>query len=135
MAIQEKDKTIENLPTINEDLSRYVSTFENLAYKGKDISKVSKKSRTLKLFLSRAQSALWFATSFGPEVKSFTFWETKSGQSHTVTHRKTPEAPACQEKRQTSGFEALSIEDKSNVEKVLFLLDKFCVGDSFYHEL
>ena len=72
MAIQEKDKTIENLPTINEDLSRYVSTFENLAYKGKDISKVSKKSRTLKLFLSRAQSALWFASSFGPEVKSIT---------------------------------------------------------------
>ena len=135
MAIQEKDKTIENLQTMNENLSIYVSNLENLAYKGKDISEVSKKSRTLKSFLSRAQSALWFATSFGLEVKSITVRETKTGESHTATDGKTPEAPACQEKRQTSGFEALSIEDKSNVEKVLFLLDKFCVGDSFYHEL
>ena len=135
VAIQEKDKTIENLQTINEDLSSYVSTLENLAYKGKDISKVSKKSRTLKPFLSRAQSALWFATSFGLEVKSITVRETKPGESHSVTDRKTPEAPDCQENRQTSGFEALSIEDKSNVEKVLFLLDKFCVGDSFYFGL
>ena len=29
----------------------------------------------------------------------------------------------------------LNLEEKSNVEKVLFLLDKFCIGDSFYHEL
>ena len=121
VAIQEKDKTIENLQTVNEDLSSYVSTLENLAYK----EKVSKKSRTLKSFLSRAQSALWFATSFGLEVKSITVRETKSGESHTVTDGKTPEAPAGQEKRQTSGFEAL-------LEKVLFFLDKFCVGDSFF---
>ena len=31
VAIQEKDKTIENLQTINEDLSSYVNTLENLA--------------------------------------------------------------------------------------------------------
>ena len=35
----------------------------------------------------------------------------------------------------SNGFDALSDEDKSNVEMVLFLLDKFCVGDSFYHEI
>ena len=61
--------------------------------------------------------------------------ETKSGESHTVTSGKNQEAPACKEKRQTSGFEAVSTEEKSNIEKVLFLLDKFCVRDSFYHEL
>ena len=42
VAIQEKDKRIEHLQTINEDLSSYVSTLEKLAYKGKDISEVSK---------------------------------------------------------------------------------------------
>ena len=68
-------------------------------------------------------------------MRSITVRETKSGESHTVTSGKNPEAPACQEKRQTSGFEALSIEEKLSVAKVLFLLDKFCVGDSFYHEL
>ena len=39
------------------------------------------------------------------------------------------EAPA------TTGFEALSDDEKAKVERVLFLLDKFCVGDLFYHEL
>ncbi|CAB4028869.1 Hypothetical predicted protein [Paramuricea clavata] len=34
-----------------------------------------------------------------------------------------------------SGFDALSDDDKGKVEKVLFLLDKFCVGDDFYHEI
>ncbi|CAB3999326.1 Hypothetical predicted protein [Paramuricea clavata] len=34
-----------------------------------------------------------------------------------------------------SGFDALSDDDKGKVEKVLFLLDKFCVGDAFYHEI
>jgi hypothetical protein len=32
-------------------------------------------------------------------------------------------------------FDSLSNEDKEKIEQVLFLLDKFCVGDSFYHEL
>lgn len=32
------------------------------------------------------------------------------------------------------GFDSLSKEEKEKVEKVLFLLDKFCVGDMFYHE-
>lgn len=35
----------------------------------------------------------------------------------------------------TTGFEALSDDEKAKIERVLFLLDKFCVGDLFYHEL
>ena len=35
----------------------------------------------------------------------------------------------------SNGFGALSDDDKSNVEMVLFLLHKFCVGDSFYHKI
>ena len=133
VAIQEKDGAIKNLQTISEDLSSYVSSLENLAYKGKDISEVAKKSRTLKAFLSRAQSALWFATSFGLELKSLTVRETiKSGELHIVTvDTKTLEASSSHGERQSGGFEALSLEEKSTVEKVLFLLDKFCFWNSF----
>ena len=35
----------------------------------------------------------------------------------------------------SSGFDALSENDNDKVEKVLFLLDKFCIGDAFYHEV
>ena len=86
VAIQEKYGAIKNLQTISEDLSSYLSSLENLAFKGKDISKVAKKSRTLKTFFSRAQSALWFATSFGLELKSLTVRETKSGELHHHHH-------------------------------------------------
>ena len=33
------------------------------------------------------------------------------------------------------GFDALSEGERDKLEKVLFLLDKFNVGDNFYHEL
>ncbi|CAB4040368.1 Hypothetical predicted protein, partial [Paramuricea clavata] len=85
--------------------------YKNYMHKGKDISEVIKKSRTLKKYLSRANVALWFSRSFGLQVESLIVSEVKSG------------------------FDALSVDDKSKVEKVLFLLDRFCVGDHFYHEL
>ena len=33
------------------------------------------------------------------------------------------------------GYENIREEQKDKVEQVLFLLDKFCVGDEVYHEL
>ena len=33
------------------------------------------------------------------------------------------------------GYGNLHKEDKNKLEQVLFLLDKFCVGDEVYHEL
>ena len=33
------------------------------------------------------------------------------------------------------GFDGLSAKEKDSVEQVLFLLDKFCVSDHYYHEL
>ena len=32
-------------------------------------------------------------------------------------------------------YNSLSEDEKKKVEQILFLLDKFCVGDSFYHEI
>ena len=33
------------------------------------------------------------------------------------------------------GYDVLTEEEKNSVEEALFLLDKFGVGDEFYHEL
>ena len=126
-AIQERDHIISDLKSRNQELMSYIETLENsanLLNKGKDISEVKKKSRTLNTFLSRAKTALWFSRSFGLELKSLTLNEAKTGASHTVMVT-----------GQESTASSLSEEEKANVEKVLFLLDKFCVGDSFYHEL
>ena len=39
-----------------------------------------------------------------------------------------------QQENTATGLDSLSEEEKEKVDKILFLLDKFCVGDSFYHE-
>ena len=131
-AIQEKEQSLSDLQSKNEELLSYIEKIENSdkTYVGKDISEVKKKSRTLKAFMSRAKTALWFAKSFGLKLESMTINELKTGISHTVM---------AEDQKSNDGdstvFDSLSEEEKSKVEKVLFLLDKFCVGDNFYHEL
>ena len=41
----------------------------------------------------------------------------------------------CFEENGKKGFNDLSEEDQDKVKSVLFLLDKFCIGDAAYHEL
>lgn len=106
----------------------YIEKIENSEnwYAGKDNSEVKKKSRTLNAFMCRAKTALWFRKSFGIELESLTVSELKTGVSHTLM---TEAVENC------NGFDSLSEEEKSRVEKVLFLLDKFCAGDNFYMNL
>jgi AAA+ ATPase superfamily predicted ATPase len=85
-AMQEKDEEISNLHSINEELKSYIDslkTSQNSLYNGKHLSEV-KKSRTLKTFLSRAQTALWFSRSFGLEIESIKVSETETGIKHNI---------------------------------------------------
>jgi len=101
VGIHKKDGAIKNLQAINKDLSSYVNSLENLVYKGKEISEVAKKSR--------AQSALWFATSFVLWLKSLTVRKTKSGELHAFNvDTKTSEATSSHGEKQSGGLEALS---------------------------
>ncbi len=123
IAIKEKDEEINNLHNINKELLAYIDRLEekhNLLNQAKDISQVAKKSRTLNTFLSRAKIALWFMKSFGLELTELNVMEQQTGIVHS-----------CHSVDDTSkGFHHLSSQ-----EQVLFLLNKFCIGDSFYHEL
>jgi hypothetical protein len=71
--------------------------------------------------MSRAQVALSFAKSFGLKLESMTVSEIKTGIVHDVST----------EKSDAHSFDSLPQGEKSKVEKVLFLLGKFCIGDSF----
>ena len=88
-ALKEKDDENENAQSINRNLLNYIQILEgneNVSYKGKDISEVQNKSRTLNTFLSRAQNAIWFSKSFGLQVQSMVVAETKTGALHTVEY-------------------------------------------------
>ena len=123
---------VEKAETTNKELLDYIELLQRTQqdYKGKDISEAKKKSRTLKTFMTRAQTALWFAKSFRLEVESIAMKEIKTGSKHNAKM-----ASDEQQENTTTGLDSLSEEEKEKVEQILFLLDKFCVGDSFYHEL
>ena len=121
---------VQNAETTNKELLDYIEFMQRAQqdYKGKEISEAKKKSRTLKTFMTRAQTALWFAKAFGLEVKSIAMNEIKTGSKHIAKI-----ASAEQQENTATGLDSLSEEGKERVEQMLFLLDKFCVGDSFYH--
>ena len=79
------------------------------------------KARRLTLLKNKAQCALWFCKNFGLDLEEIKF-QDNDGAHHTINY--TP-----------SQYKCLSEDDKSRIEQVLFLLDKFCVGDEVYHEL
>ncbi|CAB4000116.1 Hypothetical predicted protein [Paramuricea clavata] len=49
------------------------------------------KGRTLKTFISRAESALWFSKHFGLDVDSMLVKESDTGKKHTVLEAGTKE--------------------------------------------
>ena len=132
-AINEKNEEIDGLQNRNKQLDEYIKCLEKdmkFSNHGKNVADVKKKSRTLKTFISRAKIALWFAESFGVKIESITVKEEKTGIKHSMitgsSQNTNPEL---------CGINSLSNEERKKIEEILFLLDKFCVGDNFYHEL
>ena len=125
----------EKLLDENKRLEQYVKKLErysgNFSEKNtRDISKVSPttKWRYLKELKTRAQKALWFMQQFGLNVISLQLQQNDGvcqninlNESHSTTSAATA---SC-----------LSEDGKSEIEKVLFLMDKFGVSEDFYHEL
>ena len=127
------NEKVEQAESHNIQLMSYIDILEKkdgLVYKGKDISAAKNKKRTLNAFLSRAEIALWFGKSFGIEVQALKVKESNTGKVYNVemkdddTHKQDGPVDA-----------EMSPDDMSKIEEILYLLDKFCVGDEFYHQL
>ena len=114
---------IKDLKETNSQLEEYIKCLgkeEGFAYRGKHISDTKKKQLTLKAFLSRAQTALWFSKAFGLELESLMVKETNTGKSHEINIERKTDKPG-----ENPTFQTCSDADSSNVEKILYLLDKF----------
>ena len=88
--INQKERTINHLKNENQQLLNYITDIEKVAnihcqYKGKHLSSSQNKSRTLKTFMSRAETALWFSKNFGLDIESILIKESDTGKKHTVT--------------------------------------------------
>lgn len=91
------------------------------------------RSRTLQTFLSRAETALLVSSSFGIELESLSVKESDSGVIHKVNCLSNFSNSTSQCAEGEDRYNSLSEDEKRKVEQIFFLLDKFCVGDSFYH--
>ena len=73
---------------------------------------------------------MWFGETSGLKIRGITA-DTNNGEAVEI---KIGEESAGQKKKYRA-FENLSNDEKEDVEKVLFLLDRHCVSDNFYHEM
>ena len=113
-----------NLLETNEGLQTYVEHLCGISVGVADKSLTkpfsscsrSYQLRRLKECKSRAGCALWFIDTYGLKLDSLTLKDDK-GDSHGIH------------------FSSISQSDKSTLEKILYLLDRFYVSDAFYHEL
>ena len=79
------------------------------------------------------ECALWFKKSFGLELVSLKFRDANTYQNYSFNYK--PEISNMDAEEQAEGNSTvLSDTDNSEIEQVLFLLDKFYVSDELYHE-
>ena len=137
---KQSERKVQSLQEENKELEHYVESLEKSldisSFKGKPLSQVKNKSRTLKTFLSRAQTALWFSGSFGIELESLSVKESDTSVVHKVSCLPNPSSSTSQSVEGEDRYNSLSEEEKRKVEQISpLLVRQFCVGDSFYHEI
>ncbi|KAJ7327833.1 hypothetical protein OS493_026112 [Desmophyllum pertusum] len=128
--INKLGEEITDLKQVNKDLAEYVETLErkeSLKCQGRKLDQLSPKQvgRKLKLLQNKAQCALWFCKSYGLELKNIEI-EDQNGHSHKLDYCGMTSS---------GNYENLSQNEKNKIDQVLFLMDKFCMGDDVYHEL
>jgi hypothetical protein len=98
----------------------------------------SEQGQDLRTFISRAETALWFSKHFSLDVESMLVKESDTGKKHTVIFeagtKETQDPTANSEPGEKNNrYNSLTEQQKTQIEEILFVLDKFCVGDAFYH--
>lgn len=69
---------------------------------------------------------MWFAKTFGLELQSANFKdEHELGGNYTFSYSE----------KVGKAYKDLTEDDQQKVKNVLFVLDKFCIGNEAYHEL
>ena len=128
----ESDKVVEE----NKELSEYLDFLEdvmictncsgNLRKHGRPIHEFGKPqgNQKIKEVKTRAAMALCFLESFGLTLESVKV-KDKDGKATELDYGKD----------KGTSFYDLSQEGQDNVRSLLYIMDKFCVGEAAYHEV
>lgn len=137
---RKNDEEIIHLEAAGKELKDYVDQLERqsgLTCQSKKVGEdgQKQKQRKLKVLKERAECALWFAKSFALELSRLKFKDVKCNETYSLDYHTPTTSRVEEEETPESSPEELSDYQSSQIEQILFLLDKFYVSDQFYHEL
>lgn len=120
---------IEKLRHENSALHEKIEILSNLANcenKSGKISEVSNRQqyRKIRVVKTRIEQALWFAESFGLTLDEVSLIDDM-GKPHTISFGE----------KTKKNYQHLPEKEQDKVKAILFIVDKFCIGDAAYHEL
>lgn len=138
--LRKKEDEIIELEAVGKELRDYVEQIEKhsgLNCQGKKVGEVGQKQKTrkLKLLKERAECALWFAKSFGLDLACIKFKDAKTNENYAFDYQQPTSSERVGGEESEGSSAVLSDTQSSQIEQILFLLDKFYVSDEFYHEL
>ena len=134
-----EQKKLKEMEKENEQLVKYIDMLENESLGNfqrgagiPDLKTRQAQNRKLKQLKTRAQKALQFVELFGLKRQCLKLTCPGANDTFTVDFNTNPCGAT---EGQQSKYESLDNDDKTTVESILFLMDKFGVGDEFVHEL
>ena len=130
LAKKQNLKSLDSLKYTNSRLIDYVKSINKkvgTANSEKEFSEITEnnKSRKIKEFKSKVETALWFVESYGL-VPQYLKLESTDGQ--TVKVHFNPSSSK-------SSYQDLPEEKRQKIKDLLFILEKFNVSESTYREL
>ena len=120
---------IQDLKIQNQNLQNYIEGLGqdlDFSNSGGRLSTVGERQQRRKIteLKTKVEKALWFAKTFGLDLQSAIF-KDEHGENHTLTYSENVRR----------SYKDLTEADQQKVKNILFILDKFCIGDEAYHEL
>ena len=129
--LEQTQAELDKVKKENARLWQYIDKISEQGYEnsGKPISKVKGRQQRRKIheLKTYVEKALWFAETFGLKLSSVEFADD-DGRLHTIEYHNNIEGKKC-------SYKDLPDEEKVKVQQVLFITDKFCIGEAAYHEL
>ena len=114
----------------NKELREYIAKIgiqDNCENTGKDIAQVGKRQqrRKLKEVKTHVERSLWFARTYGLNLESLKLFDNTGNDYVLEFNDKAPKK--C--------YKELPETEQQKIKEVLFIQDKFCIGEAAYHEL
>ena len=118
---------LQDIQCCNDELRNFVlGCTSHSKHKFTELSK-RQQQRRLKQLKNKCEIVSWFANALDLDITTLKLKPSDSGQEHVLIDSQASTSKGVSQTSRTQNEELL--------ESILYILDKFSVGDAFYHEL